>query len=72
MGEHEPGDLTETEVAFRLRVNASTLRTWRRTGRGPAFVKYGRAVRYLSEDVEAFVQRWRSARGSVADGSALL
>lgn len=46
--------LSDTEVAERLGVSPFTVRAWRRKGQGPRFVKFGRAVRYRSEDVEAF------------------
>ena len=46
--------LSDTEVADRLGVSPFTVRAWRRKGNGPRFMKMGRAVRYRSEDVEAF------------------
>ena len=46
--------LSDTEVAERLGVSPFTVRAWRRKGHGPRFMKMGRAVRYRSEDVEAF------------------
>ena len=46
--------LNEQEVARRLGVSPFTLRAWRRQGRGPAYMKLGRAVRYRVADVAAF------------------
>jgi excisionase family DNA binding protein len=46
--------LSDTEVAERLGVSPFTVRAWRHKGQGPRFMKMGRAVRYRSEDVEAF------------------
>jgi predicted site-specific integrase-resolvase len=46
--------LTEREAAPRLGVSPHTLRTWRRLGRGPRYLKLGKAVRYRPEDVEAY------------------
>jgi excisionase family DNA binding protein len=46
--------LTEKEVATRLAVSPFTVRAWRRQGRGPAFMKLGRAVRYRPEAVETW------------------
>ena len=51
---HQP--LTETEAAVRLRLKVATLRAWRNQGRGPAYVRLGRAVRYLATDIEEFLQ----------------
>lgn len=49
--------LTEGEAARLLALSIRTLQAWRTTGRGPAFVRAGRAVRYtrrgLAEWVEA-------------------
>ena len=48
--------LNEDEVARALGVSTSALRSWRLRGRGPRFLKLGRAVRYLAQDVEVFIE----------------
>lgn len=52
----EIGPLTETEAAARLGLKVATLRAWRHQGRGPAFVRLGRAIRYLSGDIVDFLR----------------
>ena len=49
------GPLTEVETAARLGLKVATLRAWRHQGRGPAFVRLGRAIRYLSTDIDEFL-----------------
>src|SRR5687767_5929214 len=46
--------VTEIEAATRLALSVATLRAWRHRGRGPRFVRFGRAVRYLAQDLDAF------------------
>jgi excisionase family DNA binding protein len=46
--------LTDVEVANRLGVSRFTVRSWRLKGVGPRFMKMGRAVRYRSQDVDAY------------------
>jgi excisionase family DNA binding protein len=53
--------LTPAEVAERLRVSTRTLEFWRHQGRGPAYVRVGKRVRYRSDDVEAFIGEQRTA-----------
>ncbi len=48
--------LTEREVAERLGLSVATLRAWRHRGKGPRFLRLGRAVRYLPSDVDDFVR----------------
>ena len=55
MNEHQSQALTEHEVANRLGLSAATLRAWRLKQKGPRFVRFGRAVRYLAADIERFV-----------------
>ena len=43
------------EVAEMLGVPVGTLANWRYQGRGPAFVKVGRHVRYRRRDVVAWI-----------------
>lgn len=47
--------LTEGEAAARLGLKVATLRAWRNQGRGPAYVRLGRAIRYLSADLDEFL-----------------
>lgn len=48
--------LTPDEVSALLRIPTATLAVWRSTGRVQLrFVKIGRAVRYLPDDIEAYV-----------------
>jgi len=56
MSEHKSYALTDTEVAQQLGLSVATLRAWRLKGKGPRFVRFGRAVRYLAVDVERFVE----------------
>jgi excisionase family DNA binding protein len=53
--------LTEAEAAARLGLKVPTLRAWRNQGRGPAYVRLGRAVRYLAADLEEFLASNRHA-----------
>ena len=46
--------LTEQDAADLLQVPLSTLRRWRREGKGPPCLKIGRQVRYR----QVAVQRW--------------
>jgi excisionase family DNA binding protein len=57
--------LTEGEVAEQLGLSVATLRAWRHRGRGPRFVRFGRAVRYLPADLAEFV------RASAVDTTAV-
>ena len=48
--------LTEHEAAGRLALSVKTLRDWRLRGVGPRFARFGRAVRYMSDDVDSFIR----------------
>ena len=48
--------MNETEAAERLGLSVATLRAWRHRGKGPRFVRLGRAVRYLPTDVAEFIR----------------
>jgi excisionase family DNA binding protein len=47
--------LSPSEVSRYLGVPLGTLANWRYQGRGPAFLRVGRHVRYRSEDVATWV-----------------
>lgn len=55
MNEQQTHALTEHEVAARLGLSVATLRAWRMRRKGPCFVRFGRAVRYLPADLDRFV-----------------
>ena len=47
--------LKEKEVQALTGLALSTLRTYRRLGKGPAYLKIGRAIRYDNNDVLAWL-----------------
>ena len=47
--------IAEKELAERLGISVRTLRQWRYWGRGPRFIKLGKAVRYSVADIEAYI-----------------
>ena len=61
--------VTEGEAANLLRVSLTSVRRWRREGRGPVYRKIGRSVRYRREDLADFIATsrcietgWRSRK----------
>lgn len=56
--------VTETEAATRLGLKVATLRAWRHQGKGPAYVRLGRAIRYLAIDLDDFLHSNRHAARS--------
>jgi excisionase family DNA binding protein len=49
-------NLTTSEAAQFLNLQPATLEQWRWNGRGPSFVKIGRACRYRRVDLETFLE----------------
>jgi predicted DNA-binding transcriptional regulator AlpA len=49
----------EREAAAMCGWSVSSLRNWRSLGRGPAYCKVGKSVRYLEADLFAFMERCR-------------
>lgn len=47
--------LNNTEAAERLGIAPSTLEQWRYLGKSPAYVKYGRTVRYRPQDIDQYI-----------------
>jgi excisionase family DNA binding protein len=62
MNEYQSRALTEREVATQLGLSVATLRAWRLKQKGPRFVRFGRAVRYLEADIQHFVETSRVRR----------
>ena len=65
--ERSHGPLTESEAAIRLGLKVATLRAWRHQGRGPAFVRLGRAIRYLVSDIDELLRANRHSGDSHSD-----
>ena len=58
-GKPSPLALTETQVAELVGCSLSRLRQDRHQARGLAYVKWGRSVRYLWEDVHKYLKNHR-------------
>ncbi len=48
--------VTPSVLASRWNIHVKTLSQWRWNGRGPQFLKLGRAIMYRLQDIEAFEQ----------------
>lgn len=46
----------EKDLALRLNVSIATIRRWRYEGGGPPFVKLGALVRYVPQEIEAWIR----------------
>lgn len=57
--EHDPAALDERESARYIDMSSAYLRLCRRENRGPAFLRFGRTVRYLRKDLDAWLTRHR-------------
>ena len=62
--------MTTSAVAEWTGLSEVTLRRWRTEGKGPSFVRLGRAVRYRREDIAAFVELRTYKSTSEADVSS--
>jgi len=60
-----PELLTTAAAATRLAISRATLPTWRALGKGPRYVRIGRAIRYRVADLDAFL-----AAGTVETGGS--
>ncbi len=56
--------LTQKRLSDLLDVSESSLERWRVEGTGPAFVKAGRKVLYLPDDVDDWLSKHRRASTS--------
>ena len=56
-----PQFLSEIEVAKILSISRATLQQNRWLGRGLAFIKIGRCIRYSTDDLQAFIEANRVA-----------
>ena len=51
--------LNEKEVAELIGFSVQSLRNWRFLGRGPSYIKVGRAVRYQLKDILNWIESHR-------------
>ena len=52
-------NIDEKKAASMLGVAVQTLRNWRHTRKGPAYIKLGRAVRYRLDDLVEYLDQRR-------------
>ena len=52
------------ETALYVNCSASALRNWRRRGSGPPFIRMNRLIRYMVEDVDAWINENRSTKAT--------
>lgn len=57
------------QAAHYLGLSANTLNKWRTQGKGPNFVKLGRAVCYRQSDLDGWLERRAHASTSEYDSS---
>jgi excisionase family DNA binding protein len=50
--------LTTEELATYLKVSVTTVREWRRDGRGPLYIREGTVIRYRETDID----KWERAK----------
>lgn len=61
------GAIDNDEAAGFVNVSPKTLETWRCRGKGPSFIKYGRAVRYTRRKLISWMEtRQRANTSAVA------
>ena len=51
--------LSDNEVAVLTGMSVQTLRNWRFEGKGPAYSKIGRSVRYAEKDIIEYMENRR-------------
>ena len=61
------GAMRVPQAAAYLGLSVNTLNKWRTQGRGPSFVKLGRAVCYRGADLDAWLERHAHSSTSAYD-----
>lgn len=54
--------MNDVDAAAHLGMSPNTLRKWRTTGRGPAYIRCGRLKKYRLADLEAYIEKQMVAR----------
>jgi hypothetical protein len=67
----DPDELVPAaDTAAKLNVKPGTMTTWRASGRGPSFVRIGRAIYYRRGDIEEWLGAQRRQPVSAKDRRA--
>ena len=56
--------ITESQAAERLGITPSALRTMRKEKRGPSYFKVAKSIRYVADEIDAFLQSGRRDHGN--------
>lgn len=59
MSNVEQDPICTKRAARRIGVTPRTLEQWRHLGKGPPFLRIGRMIRYLPQEVDAWVKSMR-------------
>jgi hypothetical protein len=51
--------VVERDAARYIGFTSAALRKWRREGRGPAYIRFGRSVRYRIADLDHWLDTYR-------------
>jgi predicted site-specific integrase-resolvase len=62
--------MTTEELSRYIRISKRTLIHWRKTGKGPRFVRYGGFVRYPHDAVSAFLRDGESSKDNAEMASS--
>ncbi len=54
--------IDDLQAAELIGMSVFTLRKWRTTGHGPAYIKCGKSVKYRLSDLEAYIEKQMVAR----------
>ena len=57
MSENKTEYHKEKAAAEKLNLSVFTLRNWRNIGKGPRFCKFGRSVRYPSDELQKYAEQ---------------
>jgi predicted site-specific integrase-resolvase len=57
MQEQDTKRYRDREAAPILNLSVHTLRNWRREGKGPKFCRFGRSIRYTSEQLREYIEK---------------
>jgi hypothetical protein len=71
MAEHQTPSaaLNERDAAIYIGFTPAALRAWRHFGRGPAYIRHGRTIRYLVPDLDRWHEQHRVEPRELAEAA---